>query len=82
MSRFELVWIPVLLVACGTRLAAVDARAVALQAQDCQDIAQKLADAGPTMAPERAEARACVCGALAVLRRAGQPAPDAGGGCP
>jgi len=70
-------------IACGTRLSAVDARAVQLQADDCADIAARLADAGPSFAPVRAESRACACGARGILKRAGEPVADAGAaGCP
>jgi hypothetical protein len=70
------------LAACGSRLAAIDLKAVELQRQDCADIAARLADAGPSQGPSRAEARACVCGARGILARAGAPLPDGGGTCP
>jgi len=70
------------LLECGTRLTGVDTTAVKLEAQDCQDIAGRLADAGPGFSVERAESRACLCGARGILRRAGESVSDASAGCP
>lgn len=69
-------------VACGTRLSAVDATDLRMLYANAVDSTQRLADAGPAFAPVRAQDHASACLARTVLLHAHQPAPDAGAGCP
>jgi hypothetical protein len=74
--------------ACGYKMQAADYTTLQKLAPNCAENVVLLSDGGvsgppATLSQLRGTDKVCVCGARAILARAGQPEPDAGKlGCP
>lgn len=73
MNRKIIAGVVLLVVGCGTRLTALDARAVQNQVKLCESIEHET-DAGVI----QLQAEGCYCGGKGILRRAGVAVPDGG----